>query len=191
MTTIASPSTEPNAKFNGLNVTDITNLAARIQQHQDYGQFQFRARNQWIDGALTRSFIQNFYAGGKENTARTRALVLDSDQPHFLGGSSTAANPVEQILHALGSCLTTTLVYHASVAGIDVDSVDTNSIGHLDARGFFGISNEVSKGYKKISVAMKVKSKASVETLREMALHSPVYDMLSKALEVELNISTQ
>lgn len=189
MTSITSATTNPNAACNGLNVTDITNLAARIQQHQDYGQFQFRAQNKWIDGALTRSFIQGFYAGGKENTARTRALVLDSDQPQFLGGSNTAANPVEQILHALGSCLTTTLVSHASVAGINVDSVDTNSVGHLDARGFFGISKAVNKGYKKISVEMTVNSQGSVDTLKQLALHSPVYDMLSKAVDIEFSLN--
>lgn len=141
-----------------------------------------------IDGALTRSRIHGFYAGCEENSARTEDLVLDSDQPEFLAGSNTAANPLEQILHALGSCLTTTLVYHASVAGIGIDSVETHSVGHPDARVFFGISNEVSKGCKKIRVAMVVRSTASVEPVREMAWHSPVYDMLSTALDVELNI---
>lgn len=176
---------------NGLIVDNITKLAGRIAASDNYGQFQFRAHNRWLGGAVTSSTIQGFYAAEMENVERTAPLTVDSDQPDFLGGSNTAPNPVEHLLHALASCLTTTLVYHASVQGIDVQDVSVSCRGNMDAKGFFGISGEVPKGYRTISVEMVVKSAASVDTLTSLAMHSPVYDLLSRAALVNFALTKQ
>jgi len=37
---------------------------------------------------------------------------------------------------------------------------------------------------------MRVDSQASVETLTELAMHSPVYEMVSKAVPVEFTLVT-
>jgi len=47
----------------------------------------------------------------------------------------------------------------------------------------------VRKGFNKVSVEMRVKSKASVDELTECAMFSPVYEMVSKALPVEFKLS--
>lgn len=180
--------TQTTQIVNGVDAEQVMNLAGKIQQDEEYGKFRFRASNHWIDGSRNRSRIQGFFVGGEEDSSRKEALELNADQPAFLGGGNSAPNPVEHLLHALDSCLTTTLVYHASVQGIALESVDTQSEGEMNARGFFGISDEVNKGYERIKVTMRVKSDASGETLTELAMYSPVYEMVSKAVPVEFTL---
>ena len=175
---------------NGVNTDQVISLAGNMQQDEGYGKFQFRARNHWLSGSRSRSAIQGFFAGKEEDSSRPEALVIESDQPVFLGGTNLAPNPVEHLLHALDSCLTTTLVYHAAVQGIAVEAVETTSTGDLDARGFFGVSDDVNKGYERIVVNMRVKSDASQEVLTGLAMYSPVYEMVSRAVPVEFNLET-
>ena len=176
--------------INGLDSTDITGLAGKITADKSYGKFQWRARNRWTNGAQSKTSIQGFFAGGEENTDRKQAHIITADQPAFLGGGNTAPNSVEYILHALTSCLTVTLTYHAAVQGISLGAIETTAVGKHDARGFFGISEEVRKGFSSIRVDMRVASQASVEALTEMAMYSPVYEMISRALPVEFHLET-
>lgn len=175
--------------INGVNTELVGGLASRIMQDANYGKFKFRAKNQWISGARSRTSIQGFYAGGKEVTEREEVLYEDSDQPVFLNGQNTAPNAVEHLLHALSSCLSFTLVTHAAVQGIHLDAVETFSEGDMDARGLFGISNNVNKGYERIRVNMKVKSDANVETLTKLAMFSPVYEVVSRSVSVDFTMT--
>ena len=59
----------------------------------------------------------------------------------------------------------------------------------MDARGLFGISDKVNKGYSKIRVHMQVKSDADVETLTEMAMFSPVYELVSRGVSVDFKMT--
>ena len=176
--------------INGIDVDQVASLAGKILEDENYGKFKFRASNRWINGAKSKTSIKGFFAGGREETNRKQAMFVDADQPVFLAGSSTAPNSVEHLLHALTSCLTTTLTYHASVQGITIGAIETSAEGDLNSKGFFGLSGEVNKGYERIRVKMHVESQASVETLTELAMHSPVYEMVSKAVPVEFTLVT-
>jgi uncharacterized OsmC-like protein len=176
--------------INGLDADQITGLAGKIVEDENYGKFQWRARNRWTNGAENKTSIQGFFAGGDEQTERKQAHVITMNQPEFLGGFDTAPNAVEYVLHALTSCLTVTLTYHAAVNGIPLGAIETSAKGEHDARGFFGISEDVRKGFSSIRVDMRVASQASVETLTEMAMYSPVYEMISRALPVEFHLET-
>jgi uncharacterized OsmC-like protein len=180
---------QPNHIVNGVDADEVVSLATMISEDEDFGKFTFRANNEWINGARSRSSIQGFYAGGKENNDRKEALYVDADQPAFLGGQNTAPNPVEHLLHALDSCLTVTLVYHAAVQGIHLDEVKTSSEGDMNARGFFGISDQVNKGYKQIRVNMRVKSDADVDTLTTLAMFSPVYEVISRSVPIDFTLT--
>jgi uncharacterized OsmC-like protein len=92
------------------------------------------------------------------------------------------------VLHALASCLTTSLVYHAAAKGIKIEEVESRLEGDLDLRGFLGLSNDVRKGYHNIRVTFRVKSDASAETLRELCRYSPVFDIVSNPVPVLVSL---
>lgn len=83
------------------------------------------------------------------------------------------------------------MAYHAAVRGIEIDSISSELEGDLDLRGFLGLSDDVRKGYHHVRVAMTVKSDAPAKQLKELAMFSPVYDMVSSSLPVELTIRKQ
>jgi len=173
---------------NGVDVDQLMYVIDSIGADQTFGAFQFRADNQWIEGGLNRSSIQDFFAGGQEDETRTETFVLDADEPPLIAGNDSAPNPVEYVLHALAGCLTTTMVFHAAVRNIQIDSCESHLEGDIDVRGLLGLADDVKKGFNKVRVTMKVKSDADVETLTELAMFSAVYEMISNALPVELVI---
>ena len=82
-----------------------------------------------------------------------------------------------------------TLAGLAAMQGVDLEEIGTSSEGMMDARGFFRISDEVNRGYKQIKVSIRVSSDTDIETLTAMAMHSPVYEMVSRAVPVEFEIT--
>ncbi len=174
---------------NGVNVGQLMNVIGAIEADPGYAKFQWRATNRWIDGGLSRSRIKDFFAGNAEDATRTEAFTLDSDEPAIAAGQNNAPNSMEYVLHALATCLTGTLVNHAAVRGIEIEAVESSYTGDMDVRGLFGLADDVRKGFNKVTVNMRVKSEASVEELTEMALYSPVYDIVSRSLPVEFTLT--
>ncbi|MEN8133250.1 MAG: OsmC family protein [Pseudomonadota bacterium] len=175
---------------NGVDVGQIMNVIGAIESDSGYAKFQWRATNQWVNGGLSRSRIKDFFAGNAEDTTRKQAFTLDADEPTIAAGQNSAPNSMEYVLHALATCLTGTLVYHAAVRGIEIDAVESSYTGDMDVRGLFGLSDDVRKGFNKVTVNMRVKSEASAEELTDLALYSPVYDIISKSLPVEFSLTT-
>ena len=174
---------------NGVDVGQIMGVIGAIEADPGYAQFQFRAANQWINGGLSRSRIKDFFAGNAEDTTRREAFTLDADEPAIAAGKNSAPNSMEYVLHALATCLTGTLVTHAAVRGIQIEAVESSYTGDMDVRGLFGLSDDVRKGFNKVAVNMRVRSEASVEELTEMALYSPVYDIVSKSVPTEFTLT--
>ena len=175
-----------NPKVNGVNVNAVMKVIDSVQSDPENAQFQFRLNNRWVNGGLNRSHIKGYFADGREDVTRTEAFVVDADEPAITAGGDSAPNPMEFVLHSLASCLTTTMVYHAAVQGIELESAESSLEGDMDVRGMLGLSDEVRKGYNQVRVHMRVKSDASAATLKELAMFSPVYDIVSNSLPVEL-----
>ncbi len=175
-----------NSKVNGVEVGQVMKVIGSVQDKPENAQFRFRLKNRWVDGGLNRSQVKGYFADGREHDTRSEAFVVDADEPAITAGGDSAPNPMEFVLHSLAGCLTSTLVYHAAVQGIEIESVESSLEGDIDVRGMLGLSGEVRKGYNKVRVRMRVKSAASAATLKELAMFSPVYDIVSNSLPVEL-----
>ncbi|MCQ4348993.1 OsmC family protein [Pseudomonas stutzeri] len=177
-------------QVNGVDVGALFDTIKAVKQDPGLAEFQFRASNRWIDGGLNRSTIQAFHGCRQEDSSRSQPFILDADEPPVLLGQDRGANPVEYVLHALAACLTTTMVYHAAARGIVIRGVESRLEGDLDLRGFLGLDPSVRKGYRTVRVHMCVDSDASPATLRELAQFSPVYDIVSNSLPVEVRVET-
>jgi uncharacterized OsmC-like protein len=174
---------------NGVTVSTVMGIIGAIEDNSDNAHFQFRLTNHWVDGGLNRSRIQEYFALGQEDDTRTEPFIVDADEPAVNSGGDSTPNPMEYVLHSLASCLTSTLVYHAAVQGIEIESVESSLEGDLDVRGMLGLSEQSRKAYNAVRVRMQVKSPADAETLKELAMFSPVYDMISNSLPVEFDLT--
>jgi uncharacterized OsmC-like protein len=179
METIVSTTT------NGVDLTRLTETIAAVRASPELGSFKFRISNRWMGGGENQSQVQPFSAAGKE-VAHKAELTLLADEPDVLLGGDTGANPVEHLLHALTSCVTTSMVYHAAARGIEVQQVESTLEGDLDLRGFLGLAPSVRKGYQQIRLKLKIKANVPDARLQEIAAlgtrFSPVYDCLSNGV---------
>lgn len=189
MTQTAARMPEPTI-VNGVNVTALGDTIAAVQKDIGLAEFKFRCTNRWLEGGHNRSTIGAFYGCRAEDTTRDEPFVMDADEPPVLLGHDAGANPVEYVLHALAACLTTTMVYHAAARGLAIELVESSLEGDLDLRGFLGLSDEVRRGYREVRVRMRVKSQADADVLRDLAKFSPVYEMISRSLPVDVQVAT-
>ena len=110
----------------------------------------------------------------------------------MLLGADTGPNPAEYLLHALAACLTTSLVYVAAARSVRLTEVESTLTGDLDARGPFGLSDDVRNGFSRIRVEISVKGDAPPEKLREIVeraqKRSAVLDMVTNGVPVEVGV---
>jgi uncharacterized OsmC-like protein len=175
---------------NGVDLTRLTDTIEAVKADPELASFKFRIQNRWIDCGQNRSEVQQFTAGGNETEHKT-GLFLEADEPEVLLGSDKAANPVEHLLHALASCVTTSMVYHAAARGIHVEEVESSLEGDLDLRGFLGLAPSVRKGYQQIRLKLRIKADVTDQELSDLAAlgpkFSPVFDSITKGVPISVS----
>ena len=136
-------------RLNGVDLDTLMGTVNAIQADPELGISKFRARNTWMDGNHNRSMVAGFYAA-KQEIAHAQTFTMDADEPAILAGGDQAANPVEHLLHALASCLTTSIVAHAAVRGIEIEELESELEGDIDLNGFLGLDAKTPKGFTEI-----------------------------------------
>jgi uncharacterized OsmC-like protein len=179
---------------NGVDTEKLSSTVAAIQSDPSLAKFQFRIASQWMGAGECRARADSFYGVGQE-MAHKQPFVLTSDEPEVLLSGDRGPNAGEIVLHALASCLTGALVYHAAARGIAVKGIATRLEGDIDLRGFLGLSKNVRRGFGVVRVVFDIDADcddAKKRELIEMAKSfSPVFDMLSNGLPVNCALSDQ
>jgi len=171
--------------LNGVNVTQLAENAEALQQRPELGKFNFRIRNKWLRTGHNQSTVTDF-RGLEQEIRHETPFTLEADEPPVLLGGDEAANPVEHLLHALASCLTTSIVYHAAARGIQIQELEATVEGDIDIRAFMGLTHDVRAGYQNIRVTVRVKSDAPKRQLAKLAELSPVLDVVSNGTNVTI-----
>lgn len=176
---------------NGVDLDALMATVKAIKADPELGESRFRASNRWLGGNHNRTTVTGFYAARQE-IAHKQRFELDADEPPILAGNDQGANPVEHLLHALASCVTTSMVAHAAVRGIHLEEVESELEGDIDLRGFLGLSEDVPKGYTNIRVKFKVKADPKdLEKLDDLARYSPVFNTLQQSVPVIIDIESK
>lgn len=180
--------TANSTRINGIEIDTLAGTVNAIKEDPQLGACHFRASNTWLSGNHNRSTVTGFF-GAKQEIAHTQTFTMDADEPAILAGDDQGANPVEHLLHALASCLTTSMVAHAAVRGIEIEELESELEGDIDLRGFLGLSMDVPKGYTDIRANFRVKAKPEdVEKIRELAKFSPVFNTITRGADVAVNV---
>ena len=175
-------------QMNGVDLATLMETVKAIQTQPELGACQFRASNTWIGGNRNRSTVAGFHGAGQD-IAHRQTFTMNADEPPILAGNDEAANPVEHLLHALASCLTTSMVAHAAVRGIPIEELESELEGDIDLRGFLGLATDVPKGYTTIRTRFRVKANAEdVPRIAELAKFSPVFNTITNGAKVEVDV---
>ncbi|MCP9471050.1 MAG: OsmC family protein [Nitrospira sp.] len=179
-----------NNTCNGLDIEQMGQTVRALKNDPALAQFQFRARNQWINGGENRSTIKDFYGAGSEDTSRSEAFIFTNGEPPVLLGHNEGANPVEYLLHALAGCVTTTTVLHAAARGIKLRKLSTELTGNINLQGLLALDDSVPAGYESIHIRMNIEADCSDEDLAELIdfaqQHSPVCNTVCRPVPVKI-----
>lgn len=175
---------------NGVDVGRLMENIEAIKSNPVLAKFRFKMNNEWYDGGHTRTTINGYHGVGEDFT-RDTSFTLDSDEPPVLLGMDKGPNPVEYLLAAIASCVTTATVYHAAARGIRIDEFESTVDGDIDIQGFLGLNKDVRPGYQEIRINFRIKSDAPQEELDELLavapMLSPVFNSVTQGVPVRLN----
>jgi uncharacterized OsmC-like protein len=171
----------------GVNVTGLEATMEAIRQQPELAQFKFRARNQWDTGAHSVATVDDFY-GTCQQMEHKQPFTMHADEPAVLLGEDQGANPVEFVLVGLSGCMTTTLAYHSAIRGLNIESIESEFEGDIDAQGVLDLDPNVRPGYREIRVKFRVKGDADEATIQELLRKSPVYDTLVNPVKIKIEV---
>lgn len=175
--------------MNGVDVDKLFETIDAIKASPVIARFRFRLENEWHGCGHNRSTVKSFH-GACEDIEHNQPFVLDADEPPILLGMDKGPNPVEYLLKALASCVTTAMVYHAAAKGIKIEELEATVSGDIDMQGFLGLRDDVRNGYQNITMNYRIKADASDEELEQIVklgpTFSPVFDSVTKGVPVQV-----
>ena len=125
----------------------------------------WRVTTTWQGQARSRAQVEGFDIGGEWVQRR---FSIDIDEPCELGGTNQFANPQEHLLAALNACMTVGYVAQCAVRGITIESLEIETDGEIDLRGFLGIDPAVPPGYENLSYVVRITGSGTKEEFTEI-----------------------
>lgn len=160
-----------------LDIQRLSEFAQAVEEDPEKAKFTFATKTTWRDGAVTET--------------RARENVIVADEPEVLGGTDTAADPVELLLASLASCVSIGLVTQAAKRGVELRDFEVDVEGELDVRGYLG-DEAVRPGFNTIRYTIRVDSDAAAETIEEIVRTaertSPMFDNISNGVAVSSRV---
>jgi len=118
----------------------------------------------------------------------SRQFDFTIDEPETLGGTDSAANPIEYVLSTLGACQAITYKVAASLKGIELNEVRIDATGHIDLQGFLGLDKTIRPGYDRINFKTSLFSDEDPKKLERLSEQveslCPVLDIISNPVPV-------
>jgi len=166
-------------RLNSVDIAAVGGLVSAISEDPATAQTVWKSTVDW--------------KGGFRSQARSRDFApVPSDEPPALGGDDTAANPVEQLLGALGNCLAVGYAANATVTGIELKDVRIELEGDLDLHTFLGLGDG-NAGFESITAKVSIDSDATAEQLdelhRKVVATSPVGHTLGRQVPVKVDLA--
>lgn len=176
-------------RINGLDVEALQAVIADVEQDPAKGVVEFRVNSAWKGQTRSETTVEAFTIGGVRVPRRFSVAV---DEPLELLGENSAPNPQEMLMTALNACVMVGYVAGASVKGIRLDSIEIETHGELDLRGFLGIDPDVRPGYDKVHYTVRIKGDGTDADFREIhetvLKTSPNYFNVTRPIEVEATL---
>jgi uncharacterized OsmC-like protein len=179
--------------MNGVDTPTLLATINAVGAQPHLAKFQFRAKSRWISGTHSESTMHGYFGAGGEHKHKA-SYKAEGDHPAVLCGADNGPTPVEWVLHALASCLTSGIANIAAARGIKLKKVESTVEGDIDLRGILGLSDEVRNGYQGIKVSFDIDGDASPEQLEKIIMQSKarsaVFDVVTNGVPVLIKVKT-
>lgn len=123
-------------------------------------------------GAPRERWIKSVRASGRwlgamTTDIRVRDFSLRTDEPVAVGGTNSAPTPMEVLASAVNGCITVVIETVATELGIVLGSIDTETVAHMDVRGFQGTA-DVSPHFTDFTLRVVVAASADADLRAEL-----------------------
>jgi uncharacterized OsmC-like protein len=174
---------------NGIDVDTLTERVGEITADPKKGMVEFRVKSEWKGQTRSEATVESYKFGGEKIDRR---FTFGIDEPFELLGENTAPNPQEYLMAALNACVMVGYVAGAAIRGIKLDSVEIETRGELDLRGFLGIDPDVKPGYDRLRYTVRIKGNGTAEQFREIhetvVKTSPNYFNIAKPVAIDADL---
>ena len=184
---IANPKTK---RVNGIDVNYLMDTIDAVAADPAKGIVAFRVNSAWQGQTKSEHVVESYKIGGQ---TVPRRFAIEADEPVELCGENTAANPQELLMTALNACMMVGYVAGCAMRGIKLASLELETQGELDLRGFLGIDEAVKPGYDAIQLKVRIKGDGTPAQFREIheavLKTSPNYFNVSKPIRVDATLA--
>jgi uncharacterized OsmC-like protein len=151
--------------LNGLDLAAIGAKVEAIAERAGLARASFQVTTRWAGQARSESLVEAFRIGGERVSCSYR---IAADEPRELFGEGSAPNPQQLLMAAFNSCIMVGYVAAASLRGISLESIEIETRGELDLRGFLGLSDAVPPGHPALNYDVRIKGDGTPEQFAEI-----------------------
>ncbi|WP_135824088.1 OsmC family protein [Halorussus ruber] len=170
---------------NGIEMEKLEKLTEAAEADPENAVFSFSAETEWAGEPTCETTVSDIVKGGK--VAESPEFTMEG----ALMGHREAPTATEQLLGALGTCLTVSYAAHGAKLGIDIDRLRFEFEGEVDMRGLLGIA-DVRPGYDEIECTAHIETDATDEELEELKTvareNSPLVDNLTNDVSLSFDL---
>ncbi len=153
------------AAINGIDTEALRQMAGDVSNDPAKGIVKFHVNTAWQGGTKSATRVESWELAGEE---LAKDFTVEIDEPRELCGANTAPNPQEMLMAAFNACMMVGYVAGASLNGIALDSVEIETHGQLDLRGFLGLDANVKPGYDEIQYTVRISGDGTPEQFQEI-----------------------
>lgn len=170
---------------NDIDLAALGEVVDAIQADPAQARVGFHVTSRWQGQTRSETTVEAVTLGG-ERIARDFTILVD--EPNELLGSNVAPNPQELLMTAVNACMMVGYVAGAATRGIELETLEIETIGELDLRGFLGLSADVPAGYRAIDYDVRIKGNGTPEQFAEIhesvMATSPNYFNMSRPIRM-------
>lgn len=172
--------------LNGIDTQALRAFIGEVDHDHRAGTCGFRVTTNWQGGVKTVTRVDDWRLAGQTHT---RGFVIHTDEPNQLCGEDSAPNPQEVLMAALNACMSVGYATLCALEGIEIDSLQIESAGNLDLRGFLGLDATVKPGYDSLRYTVRIKgsgTREQFERIHEMVMAtSPNFFNINRPVRLE------
>lgn len=170
--------------INGINTHALGEFAESVKNDPANGKVDFKVATDWKCGTLSETRVESWSLGGQEIA---KDYTIEIDEPVELLGGNKAPNPQEYLMAAFNACISVGYVAGASIRGIELESLQIETEGTLDLRGFLGLDPDVIPGYDEVRFTVKIKGNGTPEQFQE--IHEAVMKTSPNAFNIREKVN--
>lgn len=144
----------------------MTLVSPELGQRFEELRQRFASSNRTEDTATNRSEVK--LVKNQNSEAKVRGFTLIQDEPESVGGTGKGPTPLDFFAASIGFCENVTFTRHATLSGVEFESLETSVRGHRDRKGQYEIDGAHSS-FIDMTVETGVTTKASVERVAQVA----------------------